>query len=103
MQLLNLNSNSLIEEIPTEKKLQDETKILLQMKVEDFHKKMQKERNEKLFQKNRQIALIPPILQDDQFNPYLFDENDFEDEETQHINNFIEMEQELETFYLQKI
>lgn len=32
-----------------------------------------------------------PILQDDQIYPYLLDENDFEDEETYHMNNFEEI------------
>ncbi|CAK62899.1 unnamed protein product (macronuclear) [Paramecium tetraurelia] len=103
MQLQTRNSNSLIEELQTEKKQSEETKQILKMKVQDFHQKMQKERNEKLFQKNRQIVMLPPILQDDQNYPYQFNEDDFEDEETYHINNFDEIEKELETFYLHKI
>ncbi|CAD8187922.1 unnamed protein product [Paramecium octaurelia] len=103
MQLLSLNSNIQIEEIQTDKKYQDDTKQLLQMKVQDFHKKMQKERNEKLFKKKRSIAVQPPILQDDQPYPYLLDENDFEDEETYHMNNFEEIQKELEAFYFYQI
>ncbi|CAD8198887.1 unnamed protein product [Paramecium pentaurelia] len=93
----------LIEELQTEKKQSEETKKLLQMKVQDFHMKMQKERNEKLFQKNRQIVMLPPILQDDQTYPYQFNEDDFEDDESYHVNNFDEIQKELETFYLHKI
>ncbi|CAK56659.1 unnamed protein product (macronuclear) [Paramecium tetraurelia] len=105
MQLLSLNSNSniQIEEIQTDKKYQEDTKQLLQMKVQDFHKKMQKERNENLFKKKRSMAAQPPILQDDQPYPYVLDENDFEDEETYHMNNFEEIQKELEAFYSYQI
>ncbi|CAD8096335.1 unnamed protein product [Paramecium primaurelia] len=103
MQLLTLNSNNLIEEFQTEKKYQEDTKQLLQLKVQDFHKKMQKDRNEKLFKKKRQMAVNPPILQDDQIYPYQLDENDFEDEEIYHMNKFEEIQKELEAFYQYKI
>ncbi|CAD8120877.1 unnamed protein product [Paramecium sonneborni] len=103
MQSLILKSTFINEEIHTEKKQEEETKLLLLMKVEDFHKKMQKERNEQLFKKNREIIFIPPILLDDQIYPYLFNENDFDNEEIYHINNLTEIELELQTFYLQQI